>query len=159
MSETKVRLEGFAFYDYSGIQAHLENMAAKGWLLEQMGTYLWRYRRIEPGKLHFTVTYLPKISRFDPEDTEGQLQMEEYCTKDGWKLAARNGQMQIFYHEGENPVPIETDPVTQVETIRRAMRRNLLPIYAMQVLLSILQLALLKWQFSNDPIHFLSTPL
>lgn len=159
MNETKIRLESFAFYDYSGIQAHLEKMAAKGWLLERMGTYLWRYRGIEPRKLYFTVTYLSKISRFDPEDAEEQLQMEEYCTKDGWKLAARNGQMQIFYHEAENPVPIETDAVTQIETIRRAMRRNLLPTYGIQVLLSIFQLALLKWQFSENPIRFLSTPL
>lgn len=158
MSETKYRMEFFAFYDYSGIRAHLEEMAQKGWLLEKMGTYLWRYRRIEPEKVHIAVTYLPKISCFDPKDAEEQLQMEEYCTKDGWRLAARNAQMQIFYHEGQAPVPIETDAVTQIETIHRAMCRSLLPSYGVLALLCILQIALLSGSFSWNPIYYLSTP-
>ena len=34
MKDTKHRLETFAFFDHTGIQAHLESMAAKGWMVE-----------------------------------------------------------------------------------------------------------------------------
>lgn len=35
--------------------------------------------------------------------------------------------MQIFYNEQKDPVPIETDPVIQVETVRAAMKKGMLP--------------------------------
>lgn len=84
MKEFKRRIESFAFYDHTAIEAHLEHMAQRGWLVEQPGNYLWRYRRIQPKKLHFSVTYFPNASDFDPGPTDGQRQMEEYCAKDGW---------------------------------------------------------------------------
>ena len=89
MKDTKRRLEAFAFFDHTGIQAHLENMAAQGWMVEQPGTYLWRYRRIEPQTLRFAVTYFPAASEFDPDPTEGQQIYEDYCQAAGWHLAAR----------------------------------------------------------------------
>ncbi len=159
MRETKRRFENFMPYDCSGIQTHLEEMAQKGWLLEEMGIYLWRYHRIEPKKLHFAVIYLPNISEFDPENTEGLLEMEEYCTKDGWKRAARNGKMQVFYHEGENPTPIETDAVTQLQTIHRAMCKNWFWGQGVNLVLSISQLVLAYTQFLQAPMEFLSTPI
>ena len=56
MRDTKRRIEAFSFYDHTGIEAHLEKMAAKGWLLERMTGVGWVYRRIEPGRVKFTVT-------------------------------------------------------------------------------------------------------
>ncbi|MBR4036702.1 MAG: hypothetical protein IKJ05_08270 [Oscillospiraceae bacterium] len=35
--------------------------------------------------------------------------------------------MQIFYNENENPVPLETDPMVQVNTIHSAMKKNFIP--------------------------------
>ena len=49
MSETKREwLPLYSFYDRSGVAHHLEEMAAEGWMLESLGTYSWRYRRMEP---------------------------------------------------------------------------------------------------------------
>ena len=36
MKERKRRLELYAFYDHTGIERHLEEMAADGWLLERV---------------------------------------------------------------------------------------------------------------------------
>lgn len=36
MRDVKRRMENYSFYDRSGIAAHLEAMAAKGWQLEHM---------------------------------------------------------------------------------------------------------------------------
>lgn len=158
MKNTKKQFERFAFYDKTAIEEKLEAMAAQGWLIEQPGNYRWCYRRIEPKKLHIAVTYFPNASDFDPGPTEGQQQMEEFCARDGWVLAARWGQMQIFYNEREDPTPIETDPVTQVETIHRAMKKNMLPTHFLLAFLCLYQLIFIGWRLSNDPVEFLSTP-
>lgn len=158
MKELKRSMESFAFYDHTAIEAHLEDMAQRGWMVEQPGNYLWRYRRIRPQKLHFSVTYFPNASDFDPGPTDGQRQMEEYCAKDGWIPAARWGQMQIFYNEGENAAPVETDAVTQVETIHRTMHRSMLPIHLFLLAFCIYQFVFLGWQLISDPVDFLSNP-
>ncbi|MDO5418237.1 MAG: DUF2812 domain-containing protein [Lachnospiraceae bacterium] len=154
--ERKRRLEWFAFYDYAAIQAHLEDMAWKGWLIERLGNHIWSYRRIEPKRLHIAVTYFPDASEFDPEPTEGQRVMEEYCARDGWKRIAQWGSMQIFCNEEDCPVPIETDVVTQVETIHRSMRRNLLPPQLLLALVGIFQMVFMGWQLYENPVEFLS---
>lgn len=160
MKRVKYRIPGFAFYDRSAIQAHLEKMAAAGWLVERPGNFLWRYRRIEPKRLHFAVTYFPNASDFDPAPTDGQRRLEEYCARDGWIPAAQWGQMQIFYHEGaQPPTPIETDAVTQVETICRAMRRNMMPAHLLMSALCLYQLGFMGRQCLSDPAAFLSSPL
>ena len=56
MRKTKYRLEPFQLYDYSGIEEHLTKMARKGWILETVGALAWKYRRIEPQELEFSIT-------------------------------------------------------------------------------------------------------
>lgn len=70
MKMTKRILATFAFYDRTGIQAFLEKQAEKGWMFEKFGILGWKFRRIQPKKLHFAVTYFPKASQFDPEPPE-----------------------------------------------------------------------------------------
>ncbi|MBQ3490682.1 MAG: DUF2812 domain-containing protein, partial [Clostridia bacterium] len=48
MKDTKKKIEFFTFYDKTGIEKHLEQMASEGWLLEKMSAFRWTYRRIEP---------------------------------------------------------------------------------------------------------------
>ena len=158
MKEYKRRMEAVSFYDRRAIEERLTKMAAQGWMVEQPGNYLWRYRRMEPKKLHFAVTYFPNASGFDPGPTEGQQQMEEYCARDGWVSVVRWGQMQIFYNERENPMPIETDPVTQVATIHRTMRKNMWG-HVVLLALCLYQLIFCFLQLRTDPVDFLSTPL
>lgn len=159
MKEYKRQMEMFSLYDQKRIKDRMEKMAADGWLIEQPGNFLWRYRRIRPIKAQFEITYFPKASEFDPEPTEGQRRMEEYCAFDGWKLAAQWGQMQIFYNEAENPRPIETDAVTKVETIHKAMRRSMIPSMLLLVGIIIIQLAMKGWQMSRDLVRVLSTSM
>lgn len=158
MKQAKRRFEQFAFYDFSGIQTHLEEMAAQGWLVEKPGNCFWRYRRIEPGRLHFAVTYFPNASELDSSPTADQQQMEEYSTKQGWLLAARWGQMHIFYNEADEPIPMETDAVTQVENIHRAMKKSMFSSHIILLILCVYQLAFLGFQLFSDPIDFLSKP-
>lgn len=137
MRKTKRRLEVLSFYDHTGIAAHLEKMAAKGWMLERIANYGWIYRRIEPKKLHFAVSYYPKASDYDPEYPESQQTFHDFCAHTGWELVCTSAQMQVFCNQRENPVPIETDPELEVETIHAAMMKNFFWGHVFLLVLSI----------------------
>ena len=138
MKNTTRRLETFSFFDHTGIARHFSAMAEKGWLIEKMSNFGWVYRRIEPKKLTFSVCFYPKASEFDPEPTPEQKEFHDFCEHAGWALAATSAQMQVFYSERENPLPIETDPVLEVRTIHAAAKRSYLPAWFVLLLVSLL---------------------
>ena len=65
MLKTKYEYNFYSFYDHTGMEQHFEKMAAQGWLIEKLG-YFWRYRRIGPQALRFSVVYYSEASEFDP---------------------------------------------------------------------------------------------
>lgn len=136
MKDRKRKLELLSFYNHTGIEKHLENMASKGWMIESLSNFGWIYRRIEPAELHFTVTYYPEDMEFTPLPSEGNLTFREFSEHLGWKHVCSWFQMQIFCSDAQNPVPIETDPVIEVETIHRACKANFLRMYWILLVLS-----------------------
>lgn len=156
MKTTKRRFELFTFYDHTGIARHLERMAQKGWLLQKMHGSLWTYRAIPPAKLAFTVTYYADASVFDPEPSEGELCFQDFCAHTGWKLAASSAQLQIFYNDRPDPIPIETDPTLEIETIHRSAKRSFLLPYFLLLALGLANAALFASSLLGDPIGILS---
>lgn len=142
MKQTKYRFENFSFHDFAGIERHLEAMAQKGWLLDKITAFAWRYRRIEPKKLHFSVTYFSEASEFNPYPTPNQQTFLDYCADAGWNLAAEWAQMQILWSEQENPVPIETDEELRLRSIHKSMKKNFIPSSFLMIGLVILQMVL-----------------
>lgn len=157
MKDIKRRYEVYSFYDYTGMALHLSKMAQKGWLVEKVSNFGWTYRRIDPKKLTFFISYFPKASAFDPEPTEEQKMFYDFCKHTGWILAATFNQMQIFYNEQENPTPIETDPVLEVETIHRAVKKSFVPSVFGLLVISLLNGSLLLSRLMRDPIEVLSS--
>ena len=157
MSNVKRCFANFSPFDQKTIETKLEEMAAKGWMIQKLGNLFWTYERMEPQKLHFAVTYFPDASEFDPKPSEGQLTREEFCAQDGWHLAVRWGAMQIFYTSQENPVPIDTDVVTQVETICRTMKKTMVSNQLVSLAFSIFYLAFQLWDLWHDPVDYLSS--
>lgn len=147
----------YSFYDRTGITAHLEAMARKGWLLEQMGVWYWRYRKIEPKPLHFSLTYFPKATPYAPLPADGQEDLWALCAEAGWTLAAQSAQIQIFYHEDEHAVPIETDPEVEFQNIDRTMRKSIAATYLLLLILSVVQLGFQFWRLWQDPIDMFSS--
>lgn len=156
MRERKRRFEIFSFYDHTGVEKHMEKMARKGWMVEKITGFGWVYRRMKPQELHFAVSFYPKASVYDPEMPEGQKSYQDLCSHTGWVLAAASGQMQIFYNEQPNPVPIETDPATEVETIHRAAKRTYLRSYFIMLICGVLELFLSLSSLAQNPVSFLS---
>ena len=121
MRKTKRRMETLSFYDRTGVERHLEQMAEKGWMIDRISNLGWVYRRIEPQKLQFSVTYYPKASDFDPGPSEDQQVYHAFSAHAGWKYVCSWVQMQIFCTNQPDPVPIETDPELELQTIHAAM--------------------------------------
>ncbi len=156
MKERKRCLTRCSFYDHEGIARKLEDMAAQGWMLEEVGNTFWTYRRTEPKRLRFAVTYFPDASAFDPGPTEGELTREEFCARDGWQLVLRWEAMQIFCNENLDAVPIETDPVAQVENIRRTMWKRVLVNQLVELVLVVVLAGTQFSSFRLDPTRYLS---
>ena len=157
MKATKRRFEQFSFYDDMGIERHLEKMAEKGWQLEKMGRFGWMYRRAEPQKLTYAVTYFSEASQFNPYPTENQQTFYDYCRDAGWRFVAEWSQMQIFCADRENPTPIETDESVKLQAIHRAMKKNFLPSGAMIFVLSLFQIYLQLRGILDDPVYRLAS--
>lgn len=158
MKETKRCICNFSFYDQQAIEEKLEDMVRRGWMLEKTGSFTWTYRRTEPKALRFCVTYFPAASEFDPGPTEGELTKLDYCAQAGWELVTSWGVMQIFSSENPDAVPIETEPVTQVENLRRSMRKNVLLPQAALFGILVWNLFLRFSQWKRDPVAELSNP-
>lgn len=156
MKEKKRCLAHFTFYDRTGIQKFLEKKAAQGWLLEKIAPVFWIFRRIEPKKVHFAVTYFSKASIYDPEPTEQQRIFQAFCEYSGWKLSGIHGPLQIYYNEAEDPVPIETDPRMELKTIHASAKRNFLPSYFLLLAVAFMQLATQIGQLATFPLTYLS---
>lgn len=146
----------FSFYDTTGMARHLEKRAEQGWLVERMTNLGWHYRRTEPRRLRFTVTYYLRASAFDPEPTEGERTFHDFCAQTGWQLAASSGQMQVFYNEDPDPVPIHTEPALELAQVGR-MARRALPLQIFLLILGLWWGAAWVWSLLYSPIDLLSS--
>lgn len=158
MKNTKFRLEPFSFYNHTEIVSHLEKMAAKGWMIQKITAFGWKYQRIEPKQIHFAVSYYPKASEFDPEPSESQKTFHDFCAHTGWKLACISAQLQIFYNEQENPTPIETEPILELESIDKSVMKSFFPVQCLLLVIAVIQGWLSLLALTGNPIAFLSNP-
>ncbi|WP_298022034.1 DUF2812 domain-containing protein [uncultured Dysosmobacter sp.] len=158
MKDQKRELPMFSFYNYTAIQRHLEKRAREGWRLIKAERGQWLYRRMEPKELHYAVVYFPDSSQFDPGPTEGQQTLRDYCLAAGWEPVTGWGQAQIYCSPLPDPVPIETEPSIQLDTIHRTMRKNFLPGELALLALMLFQLWMQAKDFYWDTADYLSSP-
>lgn len=157
MKTTRRDFIPFSFYDHTGMERHLEKMAQKGWMLAGMSNFGWKYQAMEPKKLHFTVSFDTRVSEFEPEPTEEQVTFQEFCRHSGWKLAAASGQMQVFYNEEEDPLPIQTDPELEIRMVGKLAKR-MMPLYVIFLVLGFLLGGGWCYSLIHTPIKLLTTP-
>ena len=158
MKDTKKILWTISIYNPTATAEKLEELAAEGWMFEKTGNLFWTFKKAEPRKLRFAVTYNPGASDFDPDLTEGEKIKAEYCEGDGWTLAGRFDIVHIYYSENLDITPIDTDPVTQVNTIWKTMKKRVLLSQFMMVALIIMHLLTQLSQLKREPLSYLSDP-
>ena len=125
MMKTIRRPNLFSLYDRSGIVRYLKKMAARGWLLCGMRPFDWKFRRIEPQDLDFSVIYDRKGDDYDFRTSDRQNGMIEMGEEAGWSLAASTSTMQIFWTDDPDTVPMQTDPVSELDSISALMRKTI----------------------------------
>lgn len=113
----------FAFYDRENLETYLEAQTALGWMVKKIR--LWSasilFERIEPTRRHFCVVF--HQNKIVPSNlTPKQREFMEYCQYAGWNLATCANRMAIFYNEEEDPIPIQTDPLMEVQSIRASTK-------------------------------------
>lgn len=156
MKDRKTMWPRFASRNRNRMIAFLENQALKGWLFDGFGGYGWKFRRIEPKKLRFSVVY---FSTSDKDNLDEKLKMEEFrefCAHDGWQFAGASESMHVFYSERENPTPIQTDPVLEVESIVKAQGKGMGKSLALLSVIWVLA-AFFVWQENRGSVILLLT--
>ncbi len=159
MRQTKRIIPVYALYDRTNIQKLLEKQAQQGWMPETLGNYLWKFKRIEPKMIHFAVTYFPEATFYDPEPSEKQRTLQEFCNHAGWVLGDSQGPMQVFYNENEDPLPIETDPVVELENIHKTVKKTYLNSYWLLLVVWLLNLAMRLFDVFQTPLSFFGSNL
>ena len=139
MRDIRYLWEDYQIFDYAGVEKHLSDMAARGWRLEKTGAMFWKYRRMKPAKVTYAVTYIHNASDLNPQPTQEQQILDEYCQEAGWKKVADWSKMQIFSSEEADPIPIETDEATRLEVIRRCTGMQIWPVNIALLLMFLLE--------------------
>ncbi len=146
----------FIFEDPQHIEARLNRMSAKGWMLDKTSSFYWRFVKSTPQEKKYAVTYFHEASEFNPYPTDNQQRFFDYCAESGWKLVSELAQIQIFCSDEENPTPIETDESLKLQTIHRSAKRNYIPTFFLIIAISLLQFFTWGNNFLNSPAETLA---
>ena len=156
--KNRYEINFYSFYDISGMQAHLEKMASKGWFLDKITNTFWCYHKDEPKKLHYSISYYAKASAFESEPSDGQLTFQEFCEYAGWKLVAYNATLQVFANEKADPTPIHTEPQYEIDEIKRLAKRYFIPnLYV--VIVALVDCYYSYHLLKSDPIALFTSPI
>ena len=136
MLNFRVSLRLFSFGNRKGMCRYLEKMAAKGWMPESLtGDGLWMFRRILPTALKYAVFYARPAKEKDAEAMAKQAEFYELCAHDGWELVCNNSEIQIFCNRRPDAVPLNTDPVAELDRFHTAFLRGFAPSWILDICL------------------------
>ena len=159
MKDKTKRIMNFRFDRYEDAENKLEKLAAKGLFLEECGSFLWTFRKGEPKKIKYTVTYFSEGSVFNPDITDNQQTYFDYAKAAGWNFVTQFNQMQIFCSEADNMIPFETEEKEKLSNIRRCMKKSFIPSMIAMILVFVLNLIVQFNSFQLNPIDYLSDPI
>ncbi|WP_353096449.1 DUF2812 domain-containing protein [Tissierella praeacuta] len=119
---TKRELFIFSASDINAMEEHFEQMARKGWMLDKVGEYLVRYKRIEPRELKFCIDLFPKLSVFDYPNNSDVLKYRNPYIDSGWNFLVASNKFQVFYSQKEDDLPsIQTDEREKQSIINKSL--------------------------------------
>ena len=139
-------------WDRQKMVNYLDKQARNGWLFRGFGDKGWNFILVEPNIYHFSVVYFP--ADFDKDETAVSrlLEFREFCAHAGWELAGANQELQVFYSTREHPVPIDTDPLLEIETMQTMALRKLKPQFKENIKQGLIYLTLGLLAFFENPV-------
>ena len=117
----------FLPYEYKSIERFLENMALKGWKLKSLTGIIFKFKRIEPKRIKYSVDIMDKVSFFDGRNSDRALEYREYCKVAGWDFVCEREKIQVYCSENEiESIPIHTEEKEKFNCIFKASLRYVL---------------------------------
>lgn len=132
--------KSFAYYDRTGMQKYLEEKASEGWrLVKRPFAREWEFERTDPQKLHYAISYLPQFSNEDSFLlSDKKKEYIDLCAASGWHFVCAYKNMVIFSNYSEDPIPLQTDPEVEIDTIHKSFLRHSLPVIIFAFILFML---------------------
>ncbi len=149
----------FAPWDAAGMAAHLEAMEAKGWQFrgtDWLGR--WEYEENLPQTVRYAVASAPSRRDWRITPTESERDLEDICFDAGWRKIAALSRFHIYRNPDPNATDLETDELTRLDTLERALSKSLLLQSLPFLLWSVLILWILAWAFGDNLPHTLALP-
>lgn len=161
---------GFSKLEYKLMERYLEEMAMKGWMLEEISNQKAIFSPTNPRTLKFCVDIASKSKKsLFKRDSEFDENYNKSCEWLGWHFITSYDQMQFFYAENyENTYRIHTDMESEKELIintvwKKEMYKSLFYL----ICLIILSVYIFKFNRkilyylirSNDGMIFLLIPM
>lgn len=114
-----------ALNDLDSIKICLEEMALKGWMLEDIHLRRLKFRRCQPQRIFYTVKAFDRSLASDSGITNANREFVKTCEAVDWHFVSSRGKIQIFCTTNENAVAIQTDPKIELKFINKSMlKRN-----------------------------------
>ena len=115
-------------YDVEGIQTWLEDMAAKGLVLEADGAFLgfFTFRKTIPQNQKYRLAPVQEKKGFFSDASDGPDDEEqEFSERCGWEYLVRYGRFYIYRATSEYVRPLHTDPAVHalaLEAVKKQQR-------------------------------------
>ena len=123
MKDKKRKLVLLNYHNYKELGSRLEKSASEGLILERINNTLWTFRKSEPQKLKYAVTFFNEGSVFSPSPTDNQLNYLELAKSCGWDFVCEYDKVQVFSSTEDNPIPFETDPHEALDNIHSCSKK------------------------------------
>jgi hypothetical protein len=115
-------------YDIEGIQSWLEDMSAKGLVLEADGIFagIFTFQKTTPQLHRYRLAPVKQKKGFFSDSSDAPEEEEqEFSAQCGWEYILRYGSFYIYRATDPSAVPLHTDPVVQalaIENIKKQQR-------------------------------------
>ena len=149
----------FAPWDAAGMAEHLEAMEARGWQFrgtDWLGR--WEYEENLPQAVRYAIAYAPSRRDWRVTPTEPERDLEDICFDAGWRKVAALSRYHIYRNPDPNATDLETDEVTRLDTLERALTKSLLLQSLPFLLWSVLILGILVWAIGDNLPRTLALP-
>lgn len=90
----KITFLFYSPYECTAVEEYLENMAEDGWLLTGIKGPFFKFKKIKPQKIKYSVDVIGKISSFDSKKSDELLEYQEYCSAAGWNFICKQGKFR-----------------------------------------------------------------